>query len=994
MRFLKILALLLLCTSGLWAQTQEAWILAADEAVGRKDHYSAYQFYAIAAEYDTSRYDLQYKAARAALAFNAVRAADSLFQRVALTDWRDSFPTFFYEWAEAKQKGGFYEAARGMYQAFLDKGADQPQALREKAEWAVVNCAWAAEAQQKRRNVVINHLSGDVNTPYSDYGYQKQGDTAYFSSLRFPIPKDTIVPGRFLNRVLYKIADQPAQYVEPVINHPKRHAANLAFTPDKKRVFFTLCDYTGNTEIRCELYTASVDAGSGKWVDPLRLDVNTAGYSYNHPHLSTDLSSGQLYLYFASNGPGTMGGFDIWRAVVKTDGSLGTPENLEQINTDKDELTPFFYPPNQALYFSTNGRFSFGGYDIYKSVWIDNEWQRPENIGLPVNSSYNDLYYAIDAAEEMAYFASDRRNAESIYWDEAHDACCYDVYAADAGIRVFLLAKTFDKLSNEALSGATFVIYEVKDSLPPVKIGGALNASGNDFSYALQPSGKYKIEATKPGYRRDEALLDLTNPLLANRDTIEQSLFLEPAPRLLVSTFNKIDSTALAGTSLYLYRRAENGEDVLLSSADNIFSNSHSFLLTEGDTFFIVAQKEGFRQAETVFYLNNERELQQRLYLEPGLQLEVSLFRKLDDQPLEGGRLLLSEIPLAEGMLTISAEQLLPDTNAHAFPIGYNKYYLLSVTRPGYRPIFADTIDMRRMESIASGVVEKKYTLYQELEVSVFDAEKRQPLAGASIELFRPARGGNSLLGRETNTRGNSFLFQTDMTQPLLAVVRRTGYNTKTDTITIKPGELVTHEGKAKWNVYLNQIIFTQLQVFFDNDQPDPKSYSSTTTVNYIQTSEQYYNRRDEFIREVTEGMDQENAFVTSGRFIDFFDREVLDGRAQLEAFAAKLLAHLQEGNAFVLKMRGYASRRASEDYNLRLSARRIASVRNYLERYSNGAIAQFIQRGQLSFEAEPLGASTSKELITNRYANPVESVFSLGASVERRVEITVVPAQ
>jgi len=119
MRFLKILALLLLCTSGLWAQTQEAWIMAADEAVVRKDHYSAYQFYAIAAEYDTSRYDLQYKAARAALAFNAVRAADSLFQRVALTGWRDSFPTFFYEWAEAKQKGGFYEAARGMYQAFL-----------------------------------------------------------------------------------------------------------------------------------------------------------------------------------------------------------------------------------------------------------------------------------------------------------------------------------------------------------------------------------------------------------------------------------------------------------------------------------------------------------------------------------------------------------------------------------------------------------------------------------------------------------------------------------------------------------------------------------------------------------------------------------------------------------------------------------------------------------------------------------------------------------
>lgn len=994
MRFLNTLSLLLLCLSGLWAQTQEAWIMAAEEAVARKDHYSAYQYYAIAAEYDTSRYDLQYNAARAALAFNAVRAADSLFQRVALTGWRDSFPTFYYEWAETKQKGGFYEAARGLYQHFIDKGTNLPLALREKAEWAVVNCAWAAEAQQKRRNIAINHLQGDINTPYSDYGYQKMGDTAFFSSLRFPIPKDTVQPGRFLNRILYKIGDQPAQYLEPAFNHPQRHAANLAFTPDRKRAFFTRCDYVNNTEIRCELYTVSIDENTGKWVDPMRLDINKEGYSFNHPHVSTDPSSGQVFLYFASNSPGTMGGFDIWRAVVKDDGSLGAVENLEQINTDKDELTPFYYPSNQALYFSTNGRFSFGGYDIYKSVWIDNEWQRPENIGLPVNSSYNDLYYAIDAAEETAYFASDRRNADAVYWDEAHDACCYDIYAADAGIRVFLLAKSFDKRSNEALVGATFEIYEIKDSLPPVKIGGTVNGNANDFSFVLQPSGRYLVQATKPGYRKDEALLDLTNPLLANRDTIEQALFLDPAPKLMVSTFNKLDSSALSGTSIYLYRRTADEGDVLLSSADNIFGNSHTFLLTEGDTFVVIAQKEGYRQADMVFPLNNEREFSHQLYLEPGLQLDVQLFRKLDGQPLEGGRLQLAEVPLAATKRFSTNEKLLPNTNTHTFSINYDNYYVLSVVRPGYRPVVADTIDMRRIGPVVSGVVEKKYTLYQELEVSVFDGEKRLPLSGASVDLYRPATRGNSLLGRETNNKDNVFRFQTDMTEPLLAIVRRKGYVTQTDTIVVEASQLVADEGKAVWQIYLNQINFNQLQVFFDNDQPDPKSYSSNTSVNYIQNNEQYYNRRDEFIREVTEGMDPENAFAISGQFIDFFDREVLEGRAQLEAFAARLLLYLQEGNAFVLKMRGYASRRASEDYNLRLSARRIASVRNYLERYNNGAIAPFIQRGQLTFEAEPLGASTSKELLTNRYANPIESVFSLGASVERRVEITVVAVQ
>lgn len=1003
MKQILIIAALFLGLAPLSAQTQQAWIDAAEKAYEREDYYSAYKYYEIAVEFDSSRFDLWYRYAQSAQRFTAYKTAERIYQRVLFSPWRDSFPNINFELAEAKQSLGDYEGAAVLYQYFLDKQPNAPADMRAKAAWGVTNSNWAAEAGKNKRETVISHYPGDINSPYSDFGLTKRGDTTYFSSMRVEFKNDTLIPVRRFNKIFRKIGEEPSRMMEDKeINVPNRHAANLAFTPSGKRVYFSLCDFVDNTELRCELYACDI-APNGRWSEPVKQSVNVQGYTVNHPHVARDPRTGQEYLYFASDCPGTVGGLDLWRCTLAADGTLGAPENLADVNTRGDDVTPFFYEPTQTLYFSSNGRLTFGGYDIYRSGWTGDEWLRPENMGLPVNSSYNDLYYSILPVEELAYFASNRPDSAAVFWDETKEACCFDIYTVDAGLRIRLLALTYDKTDNSELSGATVELYEITPD-GQLLLASRYNPDSNDFRFDLEPAKRYFIKATRPGYSTATATLDLTDPLLANKTEIEQRLYLEPGPRLEVSTFNKIDSSQLAGCTVYLYEITPAGERILVDSIVNPDGNKFSFPLAQGKKYEVIGRKPGFQQDLATIDLNDpayagKRVIEQDLYLEPGLQLQAYTFRSLDRSPLDQARVQLWELddngervrqipgpPTATGT----------DNNEFTFPIGFNKRYLLYAERDGYGPV-TDTVDLRNIGPVASGVVKRNLYLGQLLEINTFDASNSKPLNGVELELIRMTPEGPVTVAKDINLLGNQFNFTVDLDQPYKVIARRKGYEELTDTLEFTPEDLVRGGGKLKFDLYLRPISleeFLPLQLFFDNDYPDPKSYSTTTAKNYIETNEAYYNRKQEFIQTFTEGMPANEAFLARRGFNDFFEREVRGRRGDLELFASKLLEYLQDGNAFTLTLKGFSSPRASNEYNRRLSARRIVSVRNYFERYESGALLPYIRNGRLRFETEALGESQADKIINDRLDNPRESVFGLGASAERRVDIISATAE
>ena len=144
------------------------------------------------------------------------------------------------------------------------------------------------------------------------------------------------------------------------------------------------------------------------------------------PTIGWDEEQKKFALFFVSDRKGGYGGKDIWVSHIRFDGVFDDPYPLT-FNTPKDEVTPFFDRKSQTLYFSSNGHKGEGRFDIYYSKKKGDMWDRPENMGRPYNSGYDDLYFTSHEMSGTAYLTSDRPG--SICNGTATDGWqCYDVY--------------------------------------------------------------------------------------------------------------------------------------------------------------------------------------------------------------------------------------------------------------------------------------------------------------------------------------------------------------------------------------------------------------------------------------------------------------------------------------------------------------------------------------------------------------------------------------
>lgn len=121
------------------------------------------------------------------------------------------------------------------------------------------------------------------------------------------------------------------------------------------------------------------------------------------------------YIYFSSFGKNKKTGRDLFRAKRLKNGGWGEWEALTPLNTDFDEIYPFMSGDERTLYFCSQGHSSMGGFDIFQSVYneITDTWSEPQNLGFPINSTSNDLFYAVDVNGEFACFASSRENGKN-----------------------------------------------------------------------------------------------------------------------------------------------------------------------------------------------------------------------------------------------------------------------------------------------------------------------------------------------------------------------------------------------------------------------------------------------------------------------------------------------------------------------------------------------------------------------------------------------------
>lgn len=994
-RLLPILSLFLLLGAGLAAQPMTEWISAGDAAFAKDDYYSAYRYYDVAVKYDTSRMDLWYRLGESAQEFTAYTTAQRAYLRVGRSTQRDSFPLLTYKLAQVLQKKGQYTEAAALYQEFISsdpEGVDGD--ILQEAEDQRINAEWAINVAARPAATSVRHQSGDVNSANNDFAPFFRNDTLFFSSLRYYNKKDSIVPQRSLARIFYqKPGEETVEKLSKDINQTGRMAAHSAYNASGNMVYFTLCDYQGGTvDFRCEIYSATV-AADGKWGMPQRLPLNDPTATNTQPNVGENPATGKPTLYFTSDRTGGKGKLDIYRSEILPDGTYGPVEAVEMVNTDGDDVTPFYYAPTRVLYFSTDGFKTLGGFDIYRTNWNGRSWDRPKNMEVPVNSSYNDLYYSRFPNKEQAYFASNRPDSLAVYWDDGKDACCNDIYSVGITDEIKLLALTFNALDLTELPGTSVALYELNPGGRRL-IDSIQNPTANDFNFVVIPGKQYELVATKPGFSVDRDTVDLTDPELTYPKEIERKLYLSPEIKLDIFTFNKLDSTALTGTTAYLYEYTPDGESVLVDSIINPTGNDHHFSLERGKRYVARATKEGYRDDYTEVNTNDPKyaevnTIRRDLYLEPGLILDVYTFRLLDRLPLTGASVYLYEYTDLEGEVLVDSI-----TNWRAnffdFIVEKGKRYVIRGTCQGYGED-TTTLDLSGPDVPATNKTYRRdLYLGQLLEIFTFDAATREPLPGADVRIIDIETG--EIIAEKINPEGNDFRFSINLDKPYRIEVTRKGYKPYTEVLTFSREDLEKGGGKITHNVYLEPYpdpdSMLPLYLYYDNDYPDPGSISTTTDAEYVKTNVEYFKKRQDFVQTFTEGMELEEAYRTRRRFNDFFNLEVRGGRYDLEEFSKRLLNWLQAGNSYIIDLRGFASPRASDDYNRRLSARRIVAVQNFFEGYQDGALKPYLKSGVLQYDVQPLGETQADPRVIDKLDDPKNSIFNLFASLERRVEV------
>lgn len=491
--------------------------------------YDAADLYAEVIDHASNEAEVAYALGDALFLSRDYKAAIPYFQRVADRSSL-TYPDARYKYAMALKMNGDYGKAKQAFEKFRKdvKGSDWSD-MRKWAEIEAEGCELAMAMQKNPEDVKITHFEAPFNSAYSDISpYWINDSTMLFASL----PTDSVIiasekTDRFIK--LYEASfsnDKPAapsSYSGLTVEG--KHIANPSLSPDGKELFYTICeeDAKNPNQIICHIYL-SKKSGEG-WSEGEKLSdvINVSGYNSTHPHMSDQ--DGRTILYFSSDRPGGKGGRDIWYSQRNSSGEFGKSKALSsKINSNRDEATPYYDVGNEMLYFSSNGRVGMGGYDIYRAEGVKSGFSEAENVGYPINSPADDMYYRPRSTGQSGALVSNRPGIISI----RSETCCDDIFAFNYKYDI-LLAVTGNVFDNADSSGSPLPNATVALGLRTEE-GGIVDLKDDScgaqgpYYFRIQPNKRYILTGRHEGYLASTESLSTEG--LEESDTLEVNLYL------------------------------------------------------------------------------------------------------------------------------------------------------------------------------------------------------------------------------------------------------------------------------------------------------------------------------------------------------------------------------------------------------------------------------------------------------------------------------------
>jgi outer membrane protein OmpA-like peptidoglycan-associated protein len=360
---------------------------------------------------------------------------------------------------------------------------NDPQAQnRASAQKLLKDCKFSLNALQHPVPFKPVNLGPEINT----------ADDEYFPAIT--ADENTLIFTRKINNNedFYESSKvngkwQTATYLSDRINSSFNEGA-LSLSQDGKIIFFTGCNRPDGLG-RCDIYITQKKGNN--WSTPFDISppVNSAGWE-SQPSISSDGRT----LYFVSNRKGGYGGYDIWKSTL-TEKGWSEPENLgPDINTVYDEQSPFIHPDDSTLYFCSNGWPGMGGKDLFISrLDKDGKWQKPENLGYPINSSGDENGLTLTANGTNAFFSSNNLNGSG----------GFDIYTFELPKSVrphkvtYVKGTVNDAVTRQPLESAVEIIDLEKNTSVYQDYS---SADRGDFLATLTTGRNYGLNISKDGY--------------------------------------------------------------------------------------------------------------------------------------------------------------------------------------------------------------------------------------------------------------------------------------------------------------------------------------------------------------------------------------------------------------------------------------------------------------------------------------------------------------
>ncbi len=477
-RYLIVLCGLLL-TQVLQAQNLKQYEKAGDRAMAQGKYPEAQQYYKVVTDGQAKNAKAWFKYAQACRQSYALKEAEKGYRQVLELGKQAQFPELDLRLGQVLQQRGKYDEAADLLERYM-QSQTKDTLLYEQATVLFKGCTSAHKFTLPVLKRELEKME-KWNTDFSDFGAHMVGNEVYITRLELV---DANTEDASFSANLYNITKNLKL---KTLNSKKYHTANSGISPDGKRLYFTRCEGEPG-KIRCDIWL-SEQAKDGTWNAPSRLPspVNMKDKHSTQPYAYTDASTGLEVLLFSSNRPGGKGGTDIWSCTRQADGSYTKPAPLSEINTPFDEASPAF--AGGYYYFSSDGHPGLGAFDVFRYK----TGAKVENLGIPVNSPMNDVYYYPVENEGFAYFASNRVGART-YMD---GACCLDIYKAIDPVAEPEIAKkdtmyvSWDPVQDTMFVSIPGIEYPLGKDTMYVSIPGIEYPRGKDTMYVSIPGIEY-----------------------------------------------------------------------------------------------------------------------------------------------------------------------------------------------------------------------------------------------------------------------------------------------------------------------------------------------------------------------------------------------------------------------------------------------------------------------------------------------------------------------